>query len=160
MNKILIDSNILLDIFLNDTKWADWSIDTLNFYEKEHLLCINSIIYSEISIGFKKIEELETALANSGLKLLPIPKEALFLAGKVFLTYKKVKGTKSSTLPDFFIGAHAAIEDIPLITRDLKRYQYYFPKLKIISPEEKFTLSSPIFKRHSAKKSSGFSSPL
>ena len=135
MKGILVDSNIILDIFLDDPDWAEWSEAALSEYSIHTPLYINPIIYTEISIGFKKIEELETALLKGGFQMLEIPKEALFLAGKAFLKYKRSKGVKNSPLPDFFIGAQAAVLDLELITRDTKRYQTYFPTVKIISPE-------------------------
>ena len=94
----------------------------------------NPIIYSEVSIGFKRIEELENTFAGCGFLLLQIPKEALFLAGKVYLEYRKRKGTKLSPLPGFFIGAHAAVDKLELMTRDVPRYKSYFPTVKLITP--------------------------
>ncbi|MFH0725438.1 MAG: type II toxin-antitoxin system VapC family toxin [Pseudomonadota bacterium] len=135
MKGILVDSNIILDIFLDDPNWAEWSEAALSEYSVHTLLYINPIIYTEISIGFKKIEELETALLKGGFRMLEIPKEALFLAGKAFLKYKRSKGVKNSPLPDFFIGAQAAVLDLQLITRDTKRYLTYFPTVKVISPK-------------------------
>lgn len=134
MKGVLVDSNIVLDVFLNDPKWADWSESTLNEYDQLGILYINSIVYSEISIGFKRIEDLESAIAKAGFQMLEIPKEALFLAGKAYLKYKKRKGTKRTTLPDFFIGAQAAVQNLDLITRDVSRYQSYFPTVKLITP--------------------------
>jgi len=130
---ILVDSNILLDIFTNDQNWYDWSAKTLSKLAEKHKLVINDIIYSEISVRFKSIEELEQSLIDNFI-VQSIPKEALFLAGKIFVQYKKAGGTKTSTLPDFFIGAHASILKIPLLTRDKKRYKTYFPNLEIIAP--------------------------
>ena len=135
MNGLLVDSNIILDLFLDDPVWADWSEAALSNYAVRTQLFINPVIYSEISIGFNKIEELEAALSKSGLQMLDIPKEALFLAGKAFLNYRKHKGEKRSPLPDFFIGAHAAVSGLDLITRDKNRYQTYFPTVRIIAPE-------------------------
>ena len=134
MKGVLVDSNIVLDVFLNDPKWADWSESKLDEYDQLGILYINSIVYSEISIGFKRIEDLESAIAKAGLQMLEIPKEALFLAGKAYLKYKKRKGTKRTPLPDFFIGAQAAVQNLDLITRDVSRYQSYFPTVKLISP--------------------------
>ncbi len=134
MKGVLVDSNIILDVFLNDVNWADWSESKLEEYCYSSSLCINSIIYSEISIGFELIEELENAVNKAGFQLLEIPKEALFLAGKAFLKYKRRKGEKSAPLPDFFIGAHAAILNIDLLTRDVSRYKSYFPTVKLIAP--------------------------
>ena len=134
MNGILVDSCVLLDLFTNDPEWADWSEDILSHYGQTNSLYINSIIYSEVSIGFNRIEEVEAALELAGIKVLEMPREALFLAGKVFLNYRKHKGTKHSTLPDFYIGAHAMISAFNLITRDTSRFKTYFPDLHLISP--------------------------
>lgn len=134
MKGILVDSNIILDIFLNDPNWADWSEAKLVKYSAYTRLFINPIVYAEISIGFRKIEELELGILKGGFQILEIPKEALFLAGKAFLQYKKAKGTKRSPLPDFYIGAQAAVLDLELITRDVSRYQTYFPSVKLIHP--------------------------
>jgi predicted nucleic acid-binding protein len=134
MKGILVDSNVILDIFLNDPKWTDWSQARLEEYCDRLPLYINSIIYSEISIGFKLIEDLESAISKTGFQFLDIPKEALFLAGKAFLKYKKRGGIKITPLPDFFIGAHAAVFSLDLLTRDVSRYQTYFPSVKLIAP--------------------------
>ena len=134
MKGVLVDSNIVLDVFLNDPKWADWSESKLDEYDQLGILYINAIVYSEISIGFDQIEDLESAIARAGFQILEIPKEALFLAGKAYLKYKKRKGTKRTPLPDFFIGAQAAVQYLDLITRDISRYQSYFPTVKLISP--------------------------
>ncbi len=134
MKGVLVDSNIVLDVFLNDPKWVDWSESKLDEYDQLGILYINSIIYSEISIGFKRIENLESAIAKAGLQMLQIPKEALFLAGKAYLKYKKRRGTKRTPLPDFFIGAQAAVQNLDLITRDVSRYQSCFPTVKLITP--------------------------
>ncbi len=134
MKGILVDSNVILDIFLNDLKWADWSESKLEEYSDHTSLYINSIIYSEISIGFKLIEDLESAISKAGFQLLEIPKEALFLAGKAFIEYKRRKGVKRTPLPDFFIGAQAAVLNLDLLTRDVSRYQLYFPTVNLITP--------------------------
>lgn len=134
MNRILVDSNILLDLFLQDSKWGNWSETRLSQYAMSHTLYFNPIIYSEVSIGFHRIEDLEQALLDGGLTFRPLPKEALFLAGKVFLEYRKRKGTKRSPLPDFYIGAHACVEGMPLLTRDSQRYHSYFPMIELIGP--------------------------
>ena len=134
MNGILVDSCVLLDLFTDDPQWATWSEIILGKYSQRNTLFINSIVYTEISIGFNRIEEVENAIEQVGVKVLEIPREALFLAGKVFLDYRKNKGSKSSTLPDFFIGAHAAVSSFDLITRDTTGYKTYFPKIKLICP--------------------------
>ncbi len=135
MNGLLVDSNVILDIFLDDPKWADWSIGALANASFNSTLYINQIVYTEVSIGFDKIEELELALHQGGFHMLEIPKEALFLAGKAYLNYKRGKGTKKSPLPDFYIGAQAAVLGMDLITRDKGRYRTYFPTVRIICPE-------------------------
>jgi predicted nucleic acid-binding protein len=134
MNGILVDSCVLLDLFTNDPDWADWSENILGQYGQTNTLFINSIIYTEVSIGFNRIEEFEFALEQSGIRVLEIPREALFLAGKVFLNYRNSKGTKHSTLPDFYIGAHALVSSFDLITRDISIFRTHFPDLKLISP--------------------------
>ena len=135
MRGILVDSNIILDVFLDDPNWVEWSESKLRKFSSVTKLFINPVIYSEISVGFKRIEELESALNRAGFQLLEIPKEALFLAGKAFLKYRKNRGPKRSPLPDFYIGAQAAIFDMDLITRDVTRYRTYFPTVRLISPE-------------------------
>ena len=135
MTGALVDSNILLDIFLDDPNWADWSETALADASLSSTLYINQIVYTEVSIAFEKIEELESALYNGGFQLLEIPKEALFLAGKAYLSYRRGKGTKRSPLPDFYIGAQAAVLGLGLITRDEGRYRTYFPTVKMICPE-------------------------
>ena len=134
MKGVLVDSNIILDVFLDDPNWADWSESTLEEYAHYTTLYINSIVYSEISIGFKLIEDLEAAITKAGFQMLEIPKEALFLSGKVYLKYKKRKGVKRTPLPDFFIGAQAAVLNLSLITRDVSRYRSYFPTVELITP--------------------------
>jgi len=131
---IIIDSNIILDILTEDKHWFDWSSDQLLKYSEENDLIINQIIYSEISIRFSNIEELDQVISEANLKFESLPLEASFLAGKCFMQYKKNSGTKLSTLPDFYIGAHAAITRRPLLTRDNKKYSTYFSNLEIISP--------------------------
>lgn len=134
MNGVLIDSCVLLDLFTDNPDWADWSENTLEIYAQTNTLYINSMIYTELSIGFEKIEELEQAINELEIKVLEIPREALFLAGKVFLQYRRNNGTKTSPLPDFFIGAHAAVSDFDLITRDIGKYKTYFRQVRLIHP--------------------------
>jgi predicted nucleic acid-binding protein len=132
---ILIDSNILLDIVTEDKRWFPWSSQTLANYAETHTLVINPIIFAEVSIGFDRIEDVNEVLPQTFFRRDPLPWEAAFLAGKCFLAYRRRGGRRSSTLPDFFIGAHAAVVGIPLLTRDIARYQTYFPKLKLIAPD-------------------------
>lgn len=134
MNGVLIDSCILLDLFTDDPHWADWSENILDQYSQTNILYINSIGYTEVSIGFNQIEEIEKAINQIGITVLEIPREALFLAGKVFLKYRKNKGTRNSPLPDFFIGAHATVSSFDLITRDITKFKTYFPQVKLIHP--------------------------
>jgi predicted nucleic acid-binding protein len=134
MKGVLVDSNVILDVFLDDPTWADWSESTLEEYAQYAKLFINPVVYSEVSIGFKRIEDLESAFSKAGFEMMEIPKEALFLAGKAFLKYKKGKGVKKSPLPDFFIGAQAAVLDFILITRDVAGYRTYFPSIRLVSP--------------------------
>lgn len=134
MNGVLVDSCVLLDLFTNDPVWADWSENILGQYGQTNTLFINSIIYTEVSIGFNRIEEVEAALEQIGIKVLEIPREALFLAGKIFLNYRKTSAARHSTLPDFYIGAHAMVSDFNVITRDISRYKSYYPDLNLIAP--------------------------
>ena len=135
MNGVLVDSCVLLDLFTNDSNWADWSENILDRYSQTNSLYINSIVYTEVSIGFNKIEEVENAINELGIKVLEIPREALFLTGKVFLKYRKNKGSKNSPLPDFFIGAHATVSKFELITRDPAKYKKNYPQLTLIQPD-------------------------
>jgi predicted nucleic acid-binding protein len=131
---ILVDSNILLDIFTENHQWYGWSSKTLAESAEHTLLYINPIIYSEISVGFERIEDLENALPSDYILRDELPYEAAFLAGKCFLKYRKAGGTKHSPLPDFYIGAHAAVKGWSILTRDKGRYQSYFPSLHVIAP--------------------------
>jgi predicted nucleic acid-binding protein len=131
---ILVDSNVILDIVTEDKKWFPWSSQALAKYSETHTLVINPIIYAEVSVGFDRIEDVEEVLPSAFFRRDPIPWEAAFLAARCFWVYRRRGGKKSSTLPDFFIGAHAAVVGIPLLTRDIARYRTYFPKLKIITP--------------------------
>lgn len=130
---ILVDTIVLLDVLQDDPHWADWSQDQLDAASVTDALAINSVIYAELSISFAKIEELEDAISTAELAVEPLPREALFLAGKAFLRYRRT-ATKQHVSPDFFIGAHAAVNDWPLLTRDAKRYRTYFPTVELITP--------------------------
>jgi len=131
---LLVDSNVLLDIFTKDPNWFEWSSSTLAEAAEHDLLYINPIIYSEISVGFTRIEDLEDALPSEYILRDGLPYEAAFLAGKCFLKYRKAGDTKHSPLPDFYIGAHAAVKGWGILTRDKGRYQTYFPTLGVIAP--------------------------
>lgn len=131
----LVDSNVLLDILTRDPVWENWSTDALADAAEAGPLFINPIVYSEVSVRFTTVETLEDALPAQDYRREPIPWAAAFLAGKVFLDYRRNKGTKSTALPDFFIGAHAAIAGLDLLTRDVGRYRTYFPTVALIAPE-------------------------
>lgn len=130
----LVDSNVLLDVLTGDPRWSGWPGEALAEQAEREVLAINPIIYAEVSIGFVRIEELEDAVPASTFHRLALPWEAAFLAGKCFLAYRKRGGVRSSPLPDFFIGAHAGVAGMTLLTRDAARYRTYFPKLHIIAP--------------------------
>jgi predicted nucleic acid-binding protein len=134
---ILIDTNVLLDVLENDPGWASWSQDQLDAAAATDTLAINPIIYSELSMAFARIEELDAVIEVASLRIEEIPKAALFLAGKVFLAYRKSQGTKHNVLPDFFIGAHAAVMQWPILTRDVGRYRAHFPGLRLVTPQNK-----------------------
>lgn len=131
---VLVDTNVLLDVVEDHPHWADWSQQQLEAAALNHQLIINAVVYAELSIGFRRIEEVEAVLTKTQILLEEIPREALFLAGKVFQRYKARGGTRTGVLPDFFIGAHAAVLGIPLLTRDARQYADYFPKLELIAP--------------------------
>lgn len=131
---ILVDSNVLLDVMTEDPRWAPWSMEALEEHGDRDTLAINPIIYAEVSIGFARIEELDEALPANTFHRLALPWEAAFLAGKCFLTYRKRGGGRSAPLPDFYIGAHASVSGMTLLTRDDARYRSYFPKLELIAP--------------------------
>jgi predicted nucleic acid-binding protein len=130
----LVDSNVLLDVLTENETWLEWSSDALATAAEAGPLFINPIIYAEVSIRFSQIEDLDDALPLTDYRRLTVPWESAFLAGKVFLDYRRDKGTKSSTLPDFFIGAHAAVAELRLLTRDTARYHAYFPTVQLIAP--------------------------
>jgi len=134
MADAMVDSNVLLDVLTEDERWFDWSSATLEALAEDHVLVLNPIIYAEVSIGFDKIEDLDRALPPGMIERRAIPPEATFLAGKCFVRYRRRGGTRLSPLPDFFVGAHASVEGMPLLTRDAARYRTYFPRLEIISP--------------------------
>lgn len=134
MKRVLVDANVLLDVLTDDPRWYDWSAAQLDACAGDTVLCINPIIYAEVSIGFERIEDLDDALSPEDFIRLELPWEAGFLAGKAFLRYRRARGSRTSPLPDFYIGAHAAIEGMTLLTRDAKRYRSYYPKLELICP--------------------------
>ena len=132
----LVDSNVLLDIFTQTPDWWEWSLAQLEDAALQGPLLINDVIFAESSIRFSRIEDFEKALSDAGITVVPIPRAALFLAGKASVQYRYAGGARSGVLPDFFIGAHAAIAGIPLLTRDTRRYRTYFPIVTLIAPEQ------------------------
>lgn len=134
MGAVLVDSNVLLDVATHDPSWGEWSADALERTADEAILVINPLVYAEVSIGFDAIEDLEMALPIDLYRREELPYEAAFLVGKCFLRYRRAGGLKRSPLPDFYIGAHAAVAGYRLLTRDATRYESYFPSLKLIAP--------------------------
>ena len=134
MGIVLVDSNVILDVLTEDARWLAWSAEALAHAAERDILVINPIIYAEVSVRFERIEELEEALPDSLFRREPLPWEAGFLAGKCFRSYRRQGGARRSPLPDFFIGAHAAVRAMTLLTRDATRYRTYFPTLALIAP--------------------------
>ena len=137
MTAVLVDSNVLLDVFTEDPKWQVWSEKALARCADEDALAINPLIYAEVSIGFASQEKLEAALPESHFRRLPLPWEAAFLAGKCFRDYRRRGGSRRSPLPDFYIGAHASVSGLRLLTRDAPRFRTYFPDLDIVAPDSR-----------------------
>jgi len=135
MTAVLIDANVLLDVMTEDARWLAWSMDAIARAADRYRLVINPVVYAEVSIRYTRIEELDAALPKTMFDREGIPYEAAFLAGKSFLAYRRRGGTRQSPLPDFFIGAHAAVAGYLLMTRDAVRYRTYFPKLSLIAPD-------------------------
>jgi predicted nucleic acid-binding protein len=131
----LIDANVLLDLATNDARWASWSQTALERCADEGHLHINPIIYAEVSLAYQRIEDVERVLPAAMFNRTELPWEAAFLAGRCFMNYRRRGGARRSPLPDFYIGAHAAVADMGLLTRDATRYRTYFPQLKLLTPE-------------------------
>jgi len=134
MRGVLIDSNVLLDIATDDRTWADWSSEAVEKAAHSATLVINPIVYAEVSVGYDRVEDIDMYLPASVYRREPLPYEAAFLAGKAFLIYQRRGGTKWAPLPDFYIGAHAAVAGYRLLTRDPKRYRAYYPTVELICP--------------------------
>jgi predicted nucleic acid-binding protein len=130
----LVDSNVILDVLTEDADWGDWSAAMLADAARSGPLAINPIIYAEVSARFERIEDLDEALPETYYRRLPLPFEAAFLTGQCFLKYRRRGGSRRSPLPDFYIGAHAALAGLTLLTRDASRYRAYFPTLRITAP--------------------------
>jgi predicted nucleic acid-binding protein len=130
----LVDSNVLIDFFIDDPKWSDWSLERLQEAAVRGPLLINEVIYAETSTRYHTIDDFEAALMSAGVTTVSVPRMALFLAGKAFLRYRRAGGIRTGVLSDFFVGAHAAVERLPLLTRDTRRYRHYFPTVALIAP--------------------------
>lgn len=131
---MLVDTNVLVDVLEDDPEWADWSIGQLRTQSRVHRLIINPVIYTELSLTFSTVEALDQVLSGMQLPVVEMPRSALFLAGKAFAQYRRRGGTKGNVLADFFIGAHAAVAGWPILTRDGRRYQSYFPTVNLVMP--------------------------
>lgn len=134
MTAVLVDSNVLLDVATEDSRWFAWSSGALARVAEDSVLVINPLIYAEVSIRFERVEELEEAIPTTAFRRDDLPYEAAFLAGKAFLAYRRRGGGGRAPLPDFYVGAHAAVRGFRLLTRDAKRYRTYFPRVSLISP--------------------------
>ena len=131
---LLVDTNVLVDVLQDDPQWANWSISQLRAQASIHQLVINPTIYAEMSLSFSTLEGLDSVVSTMALELREISRPALFLAAKAYAQYCKRGGSKLQVLPDFFIGAHAAVEGWPLLTRDASRFRTYFPTLEVVAP--------------------------
>lgn len=134
MAATLADSNVLLDVLTEDEEWFDWSADRLTHAASTGGIIINPIIYAELAAGFERIEDLDAALPATYYRRVPLPWDAAFLAGRSFVKYRRRGGERRSPMPDFYIGAHAAVSGLTLLTRDARRYRTYFPTLRIVAP--------------------------
>ncbi|MEO7414414.1 MAG: type II toxin-antitoxin system VapC family toxin [Opitutaceae bacterium] len=130
----LVDSNVLIDVLSEDARWFEWSARALAHAAERATLCINPVVYAEISVGYASAAALDAVLPEAQFERLPLPFSAGFLAGRAFVEYRRKGGVRTSPLPDFYIGAHALAEGHTLLTRDPARYRPYFPKLKLVSP--------------------------
>ena len=131
----LVDSSVLLDVLTDGQVWADWSQSQLEQAAAAGPLVINDVIYAEISARYPSVDVVDSVIRDAGVDLVPIPRSALFLAGKAYLRYRAAGGVRTGVLSDFFIGAHAQAEQLPLLTRDVRRYRNYFPRVELIAPE-------------------------
>ncbi len=133
---LLVDTNVLLDLFEDDPQWADWSLRRLRAQAQVHQLFINPVIYAEVSLAFDSVKELDETIERMGLTIEEVPRPALFLAGRAFLKYRRARGTRTNVLADFFIGAHASVLGCGILTRDGRRYRNYFPQVPLLTPDE------------------------
>ena len=135
MTPILVDSNVLIDVLDEPGPWTSWSTDALRLAANQAEIVINPIVFGEVSMGFPTVEAVDDALPAAWIRREDIPYPAAFLAGRCFLDYRRRGGTRSTPLPDFYIGAHAAVAGYRLLTRDAARYRTYFPRLSLLSPD-------------------------
>lgn len=131
---VLVDTNVVVDVWQHDADWSAWSVAQLRAQSQVHQLAINPIIYAELSLNYQSIETLDARVADLRLALLELPRVALFLAGQAFRRYRRAGGGKTGVLPDFFIGAHAAVLGCAILTRDAARYRSYFPTVELLTP--------------------------
>jgi predicted nucleic acid-binding protein len=131
---VLVDTNVILDVVTDDPVWATWSLGKLNGLSAIGDLAINDVIFAELAPGFDRFEELDELVEAMGLVVLPFSRDDLYLAGRAHHRYRQNDGTKQGVLPDFFIGAQAAVSELPLLTRDVRRFRTYFPTLELITP--------------------------
>lgn len=132
---ILVDTNVLIDILRDDPRWGAWSLSRMAAAGASGDLVIDPVTYAELSIGFTGIRELDAFIVRLGVQLTPTPRAALFRAGRAFIVYRQSGGTRPSPLPDFFIGAHAEVAGVAILTRDPRRYRSYFPAVPLIAPD-------------------------
>jgi hypothetical protein len=135
MSGVLVDSNVIFDLLSSDAEWFDWSVEALDRAAENSRLVVNPMIFAEVSVRYSSHEDVDEALPRDIFDREPLPYEAAFLAGKAFVSYRRRGGTRQTVLPDFFIGAHAAVAGYRLLTRDPARYRTYFPRLVLIAPE-------------------------
>jgi hypothetical protein len=133
---VLVDTNVLVDVLEDDPAWADWSVRQLRAQAQVHELIINPVIYSELSLAFESVQALDEAIDDMGVDLKEMPRPALFLAARAFVKYRRGGGGKANVLANFFIGAHAAVIGCAILTRDSRRYRGYFPRVRLILPDE------------------------
>lgn len=131
---ILVDSNVLLDVFTADPDWAEWSIARLDEWSRRGPLVINPLVYAEVGAGFDSVEALDAAIEDAELRYEEMPRDALFLAAKAHIVYRRRGGTRHGVLADFLVGAHAAVKRWPVLTRDATRYRAYFPTIELVTP--------------------------
>jgi predicted nucleic acid-binding protein len=139
---LLVDTNVLVDVVEDDPQWVEWSLGQLRIQSQVHELAINPVIYSELSLAFDDLEELDGAIHGMDLVFREMPRPALFLAGRAYLAYRRTGGSKRNVLADFFIGAHAAVVGCGILTRDIRRYRNYFPSVPLIAPNGAATARS------------------